>query len=234
MTTNLFAPHELPQLAALQGLLDDPTKPPSTSRAWRAVRELAAMTGPATEAAIVLVARFAEIAEPPSDKLLPLWRDSPDRDAFARLLLAPAFARENRTELDLGRKLPLTGIRHLMTLRTLRAYRRKDITDLGELSALIDLTDLNLDGCRNVRDLTPLANLIELTTLNLQHGAVCDLTPLAGLTRLTALDLNRCHAITDLTPLVRLTRLRSLGLAETRIRDLTHLASLTTLTELLT
>ncbi|MET7621861.1 hypothetical protein [Streptomyces sp. NPDC005408] len=56
-----------------------------------------------------MAARFAEIAEPPSDKLLSPWRDSSDRDAFAPLLLAPAFARENRTEPDLGRKLPLTA-----------------------------------------------------------------------------------------------------------------------------
>ncbi|WP_433508558.1 leucine-rich repeat domain-containing protein [Nonomuraea sp. CA-143628] len=201
---------ESPQLAALRSLLGE-EKPPSPSRAWRAIRELVVMDyGIGTTAATELAADFAVIAEPPTDRLLKLWPAVTDRGEFARLLLAPAFAREHRTELDLGRKHTLEGVGHLTTLRRLRISRRKDITVLDGLATLRNLIHLDLDQCPEISDLAPIVGLTELTTLNLGGcRAVIDLAPLKALTGLERLDLSRTGIshLADLTELAALTEL---------------------------
>ncbi|MEV6040530.1 hypothetical protein AB0L65_56140 [Nonomuraea sp. NPDC052116] len=133
-------------------------------------------------------------------------RPKPDRAGRAGL----AFAREQRTDLDLGRKHTLEGVGHLTTLRRLRISRRKDITVLDELAALGDLVHLDLDQCPEISDLAPIAGLTELTTLNLAGcRTVTDLAPLKALTGLERLDLSRTGTshLADLTELAALTEL---------------------------
>src|SRR5882757_8197014 len=199
--------YETSQLAFYQALLGD-EKPPTAARARRAFRDLAAVQGPETQEAYELAARFTEFAPQKSEMLLKPWRDAADRDAFARLLVAPAFAREGRTRFELGRKLTLDcGIRHLTSLRTLRVFQRKDLTELSGVAAITGLVELDLEGSKSLGDIGPLTALTGLRTLNLHNSAVHDLTPLAGMTGLVTLVLSGCRELTELGPLAALTGL---------------------------
>ena len=62
------------------------------------------------------------------------------------------------------------------------------ITDVGALAGLTQLTVLNLGGNR-ITDVSALAGLTRLTELNLNATEITDASALAGLTRLTSLSL---------------------------------------------
>ena len=102
------------------------------------------------------------------------------------------------------------------------------IHDTEQLSRLVNLTSLALDGAD---DLTPLARFPKLETLFVSNSNIRDLKPLAGLTNLTLIHMGG-SSVSDLSPLVGLTKLWHLYLPGGDISDLTPLAGLTGLEEL--
>ena len=102
------------------------------------------------------------------------------------------------------------------------------IHDTEQLSRLVNLTFLALDGAD---DLTPLARFPKLETLFVSNSNIRDLKPLAGLTNLTLIHMGG-SSVSDLSPLVGLTKLWHLYLPGGDISDLTPLAGLTGLEEL--
>jgi internalin A len=241
----------VPNLSALRALLPKATP----TRAWKAVRELAIVAPQVTRPALELAAEFAEIALPPTERLLKIWQQTPDPDGFAEFIIAPAFVRAGRTHLTLtARSLPV-GLRHLTNLRDLELERTAFCTDISELAGLTGLTSLDLYGANRITDFSPLAALTRLETLRLGGTNISDLTPLLGLSQLTnlnlsntkvasldgvaaafplleLLDLARCDAIDDVSPLSGASNLRSLHLYGTSITDLTGLRDLPALEEL--
>ncbi|GAA0925077.1 hypothetical protein [Nonomuraea longicatena] len=241
----------IPNLPALRALL--PTATPT--RAWRAVRELAIVAPHVTRPALELAGEFAEIALPPTKRLLKIWQKTPDPDGFAEFIVAPAFVREGRTELPVkGSSLPV-GLRHLTNLRRVELSRSADYIDVSELSGLTELTALSLRGAVRITDFSPLAELTRLENLDLGDTRISDLSPLLGLRRLARLNLSRtkvaslegfvdafphlteldvtsCDAIDDVRPLSGASNLRSLDVSWTSVTDLTGLRDLPALEEL--
>jgi internalin A len=240
----------VPNLPALRALLPKATP----TRAWKAVRELAIVAPQVTRPALELAGQFAEIAFPPTERLLKIWQQTPDPDGFAEFVVAPAFAREGRTELTVGGDHLPVGLRHLTTLRRIEPPRADRITDISELAGLTGLTSLDLHGADRITDFSPLAALTGLETLNLRGTRIRDLAPLLGMRHLTDLDLSGtevaslegiadafpllsrlrlagCDEIDDLGPLAGATNLRSLDLWRL-VTDLTGLRDLPALEEL--
>lgn len=106
-----------------------------------------------------------------------------------------------------------------------------NITDLSPLGGLTNLTDLSLYSNRNettaqdLTDLTPLTNLTKLVRLHLGGNAIADLTPLAPLVNLEELYLES-NSIRDIAPLTGLQKLRKLSLGANRIQSLPDLKDL--------
>ena len=223
----------------LRALVEDEC---TEDQAGKAIRELVTIADGG--AALDLAVRFQQTAKYPSELLRRLWKSAADPDAFCAALLAPAFSAEGRSELRLWGVTSLTGLRHLVMLRTLHVDRCARITDLTEIGGLSALTDLDLSGCSRLEDLTPLSRLTQLTRLNL-HGcrAVADTAPLLALGRLHRLDLGRtavrsvggfaqafpalesltlrgCRSFKEPRGLSGLERLTSLDLGGTGVRDL--------------
>ncbi|GAA0925070.1 hypothetical protein [Nonomuraea longicatena] len=240
----------VPNLPALRALLPKATP----TRAWKAVRELAIVAPHVTRPALELAGEFAEIALPPTERLLKIWQKTPDPDGFAEFIVAPAFVREGRTELTVsGDSLP-PGLRHLTNLRMIDLLRAGLYPDISELAGLTELTSLRLERASEVTDFTPLAALTRLESLHLAATRIKDLTPLLGMCRLTYLDLSAtkvsslagaavfarlehldlsgCEAIRDVSPLSGASGLRSLNLRGTSVASLTGLRDLPALEEL--
>ncbi|MFF2187897.1 leucine-rich repeat domain-containing protein [Streptomyces sp. NPDC058155] len=244
------------ELEALRGLLATAKAP----WARKAVRELlvrAADAPPVDPAqALALAARFAGVGQPTTDTLLKLWPKVADPDGFAELLLAPAYARENRTDLKVSKSVP-EGLRHLApVLRTLHLDRCAGLTDLAPLAEFEQLISLDLGGCSGFDDLAPLAALTALESLRLHRcRKVKDIAPLltlralrrldlsmtgvasvsglgAALPGLEALSLQGCRGLRDIRPLSGLRRLATLDLGWTGIKDLSALTDVGAVTEL--
>ena len=81
----------------------------------------------------------------------------------------------------------------------------RDISDLGGLEALVNLTRLNL-RLNQIDEVSALAELTSLRSLDLYGNRIADVSPLANLTGLTHLDLGE-NPVTDFSPLARLTNL---------------------------
>lgn len=115
------------------------------------------------------------------------------------------------------------------------------ITDIGALSALPYLTELDLFK-NEITDISALSGLVYLTELNLGFNHIVDISPLANLTELTELDLDfnvigtwnplssENGSIADFSPLSNLTKLTKLHLAYTGIDDASVLSGLSELT----
>ncbi|SEG14754.1 Leucine-rich repeat (LRR) protein [Nonomuraea solani] len=217
-----------PDLAALRALLPKATP----ARAWRAIRELAIVAPTVSRPALELAAEFAGIALPPTERLLKFWPATPDPAGFAEFLLAPAFVREERTELRISERSLTPGLRHLSTLRKVDLRGRAFYDDIAELAGLTGLIELRLDQARLVTDFSPLAALTRLEYLDLSGTRISDLAPLAGMRKLMTLDLSHCRSLSDVRPLSGLPRLRNLDLGHTGVTALTGLRDLDALEEL--
>ncbi|MET4922270.1 leucine-rich repeat domain-containing protein [Streptomyces sp. PSRA5] len=248
--------HGAGELDAWRGLLAT-VKPP---QARKAVRELLVRGAgaPAVDPgeAVALAARFAVVGEPSTDVLLKMWPKVADPDGFAELLLVPAYARENRTDLKVSKVLP-EGLRHLApVLRALHLDRCSGLTDLTPLAEYTWLISLDLGGCSGIDDLTPLGRLTALESLRLHRcRKVKDIGPLlklrvlrrldlsmtgvqsvaglgAALPGLESLSLQGCRGLRDIRPLSGLRRLATLDLGWTGIKDLSALTDVGAITEL--
>ncbi|GAA3238761.1 leucine-rich repeat domain-containing protein [Nonomuraea helvata] len=247
----MATPSTAPNLAALRALLPRATP----TRAWRAIRELAIVAPTVSRPALELAAEFAEIASPPTERLLKFWPTTPDPDGFAEFLLAPAFVREGRTELQLKGSSLTPGLRHLSNLRKVDLRGHVFYEDIAELAGLTHLTQLELSSAALVTDFSPLAALTRLESLHLLNTRISDLTPLLGMRRLRWLDLSRtevtrldgfadafpllshldlshCRSLSDVSPLSGLPQLQSLDLSYTKVSTLTGLRDLDALQEL--
>ncbi|MEV4363483.1 hypothetical protein [Nonomuraea sp. NPDC049625] len=246
MTTGSAAPN----LAALRTLLPKATP----TRAWKAIRELAIVAPTVSRPALELAAEFAEIALPPTERLLRFWPATPDPDGFAEFLLAPAFVREERTHLRVNERSLTPGLRHLSNLRTVDLRKCGSYADIAELAGLTSLVELDLSSAGLVTDFSPLAALTRLEHLDLSATRISDLTPLLGMhhlswlnlsrteaTRLDGfadafpllywLDLSHCRSLDDVRPLSGLPELHSLDLGYTKVSALTGLRDLGALQE---
>ena len=108
--------------------------------------------------------------------------------------------------------------------------------DVRGLEKMTGLTQLSLDGNRDITDLTPLSQLTNLKDLNISNTGAADLSPLSGLTNLTKLSIANPE-ISDLSPLSNLTNLTILylddgSLTSSKILDLSPLASLVNMEQL--
>ncbi|MFT4259821.1 leucine-rich repeat domain-containing protein, partial [Microbacterium sp.] len=101
----------------------------------------------------------------------------------------------------------LTGLEFATSLRSLDLGENPLNGDLGPISGLTNLTNLELDST-GVSDLSDLADLTSLQTLDLEDNEIADVSDLAGLTALSGLKLARNH-ISDVSALSTLVNVRS-------------------------
>ena len=106
-------------------------------------------------------------------------------------------------------------------------YDISELTDLSPLVELTDLTQLSVYGSA-VSDLSPLQDLSNLEGLTVQSAQISDLAPLAGMANLASLSLEFCQ-ISDISPLAGLVNLRSLNLTDNQISDISALSGMTEL-----
>jgi internalin A len=93
-------------------------------------------------------------------------------------------------------------------------YTASKVPDISALSALAQLTSLDLSGCPSLTNVSVLQGLTGLQTLDLSWcDALTDVSVLQGLTGLQTLDLSGCGALTEVSGLQGLTGLQTLGLS---------------------
>ena len=133
-----------------------------------------------------------------------------------------------------GKITDLSNLTGLINLQTLNLSVCTALTDVSGLAGLTNLQSLDLNYCKALTDVSGLAGLTNLQSLNLSYcAALIDVSGLAGLTNLQSLNLFLCAALTDLSVLAGLTNLQSLNLSVcTALTDVSGLAGLTNLQSL--
>tara|TARA_B100000902_G_C27311797_1_gene918874 strand:+ start:2050 stop:2799 length:750 start_codon:yes stop_codon:yes gene_type:complete len=92
-------------------------------------------------------------------------------------------------------------------------YEQK-IKNISFLEKLVNLKELTLRGCIQIRDISPLKKLVNLKELCLGHfNQIRDISPLEKLVNLTELRLDMCTQIRDISPLAKLVKLLKLDLS---------------------
>lgn len=99
-----------------------------------------------------------------------------------------------------------------------------DLSDLTNLSGLVSLKHLNLQGT-GIMDISPLSGLVNLQKLNLHGTRVMDISPLSDLVNLQQLTLTQTN-VTDISSLSGLVNLEKLNLRITNVSDLSPLNGL--------
>jgi len=107
------------------------------------------------------------------------------------------------TLLGLGSNFSITDIGALSGLTSLIELEltSNSISDIGALSGLTSLTLLGLDG-NSISDIGALSGLTSLTILLLAGNSISDIGALSGLTGLTILDLTSNPNLTNIQPLL--------------------------------
>ncbi|WEV69495.1 InlB B-repeat-containing protein [Bifidobacterium sp. ESL0775] len=132
---------------------------------------------------------------------------------------------ENTDLSDLGKLSDLTALKQL-------ELTDDNVTDLRPLRGLTGLTNLNLMHNRNLSDLSPLGGLTGLTWLNLSQNSITSTSDLSNLTALTYLNLGSNSDLSDISGLSNLTSLQSLVLSGDKISNVSALENLAALTSL--
>ena len=137
------------------------------------------------------------------------------------------------TNLDLGWNwiTDISPLSALANLTVLDLHGNNWITDISPLESLTNLMELDLH-VNQIVDISPLSDLVNLTWLHLGSNQIVDLNPLSGLINLMELSLWQ-NSIVDISPLSGLTNLMVLFLGRNQITDISPLSSLTNLTKLL-
>ena len=205
--------------------------------------------------ALPLATQYAELEKVKSDTILGLQQYARDTDEYMRLLAAPAFIREGRTELRLGKGASLQGIRHLPMLEKLELESNKVQSDISELGMLTNLRELymaswqnveniqalgklkqleilHLANCKKVRDISCLYWLKQLRWLNLSLTSIEDISGFGNMTHLEYLNLNGCRKLRTITALSGLKHLAELDVSWTGIRSLKGFGDLPSLSKL--
>ena len=161
------------------------------------------------------------------------WPENVDISVLAKLT--------NLTSLNLGfyqgnieSLSPLSQLSMLSKLSKLTICFRRPV-DLSPLSALANLTELDLYYCSNVSDLSPLHKLKGLTRLALSGAATDnDLRIIVENNHQTLMSLNigKDSKVSDLRPVSKLSNLVSLDISGQEISDLSPLAGLSKLNRL--
>ena len=166
--------------------------------------------------------------------------------------IAPLIGLKNLKELRLANN-PINDLSPLLELEGIELDLQIDLSRLDELSAVIEIPDLNLkqtirealqlpegtpitqQGLLQLRrlkatdigitNLTGLEYAINLDRLDLGGNQIRDIRPLAGLIALSHLSLWN-NQVEDISPLANLINLISLTLTRNKVIDLTPLANL--------
>jgi beta-lactamase regulating signal transducer with metallopeptidase domain/Leucine-rich repeat (LRR) protein len=139
----------------------------------------------------------------------------------------------NQSGYEYISKLDFDTISALSSLKTLTINNLKsDFKELGQLSQMKGLKNLEIQGNGKIDDLTWISKLTELETLSFCYIAIADISPLSSLKNLKSLDLTS-NSISDILPLSGLTKLESLYLRGNNIKDITSVQTLTNLKQLL-
>jgi hypothetical protein len=109
----------------------------------------------------------------------------------------------------------LTGLQYATNLQKLW-LSDNNISDLGPIAGLGNLTFLTIDYNPLATNLAPLSGLSRLEVLFADENGISDIAPLAALTNLTSLGLER-NLITDISPLKDLANLHRLQLLQNHI-----------------
>ncbi|MCP4268849.1 MAG: TIR domain-containing protein [Candidatus Brocadiaceae bacterium] len=92
------------------------------------------------------------------------------------------------------------------------------IDDIGVLSALTELEELNLSN-NQITDISPLRNLVNLKSLNLDYNQISDISSLRSLVSLKFLNFNY-NQISEISELAELVELQELFLESNQISDI--------------
>jgi hypothetical protein len=106
----------------------------------------------------------------------------------------------------------VTALAGLVRVHTLNLQYCTRLRTVAGAHGLTSLRILNASGCLSLCDITSLSALTELTNVNLWKTQIHEVSSLTCSTNMRALDLTMCDRLrpTNLAPLCRLTRLRTL------------------------
>lgn len=99
------------------------------------------------------------------------------------------------------------------------------------LDQIINLTNLDLSGKKEITDLTPINRLSDLQTVNIANTGVSDLMPLRNMNKLNSLDISGT-GISSLEPLRYCILINQLKMRNTKVDDIGVVASFPGLTTL--
>jgi hypothetical protein len=134
-----------------------------------------------------------------------------------------------------GRVRDLSPVGGLVALEELSLWNCKALAEIAALEGLRNLRALDLSGTLRINDLEPLRALQALTRLSVGDAeSVTSLAPLAGLTSLTSLSLSRMASLRSLEglPAPWLDGERTLTLDVPAVEDLGVLSTARSLTQL--
>jgi hypothetical protein len=131
-------------------------------------------------------------------------------------------------EIICSGKHSLKPLEHLTNLEIIHGtgnYNRNgdDISDLSPLRNLINLKELNLEGCY-INDLKPLKKLKKITELKLSHNPLKSLDGIQDLERIKILWINNCN-LTSLNPINKYRKLEDFRFGNNNIFDISFIAN---------
>lgn len=127
-----------------------------------------------------------------------------------------------------GKKIKsLEPLAPLVQLETL--YLKQDgLTDISPIKTLVNLTELDLSGNKNISDISATADMKKLKRMNVSINNINNIDAVSGLVNLEYADFSK-NQIKELPDMSKLTRLTSLDLSHNKLTDVSALKDVKTL-----
>lgn len=122
---------------------------------------------------------------------------------------------------------PLSELTQLQKL----LLKQNGIDDISSLGTLVNLTQLDVSGNREISDVSAIANMKKLKQLNISNNKIQDISAVSELENLEFIELSG-NQIQDLPDLSKLTNVYSLDISHNELTDISALADLKNLREL--
>lgn len=122
---------------------------------------------------------------------------------------------------------PLSELTQLQTL----LLKQNGIDDISSLGTLVNLTQLDVSGNRDITDVSVVENMKKLKRFNISNNKVSDISAISGLENLEFVEVSG-NQIQELPDMSKLTNVYSLDISHNELTDISALAGLKNLREL--